>query len=231
MADISFECPKCTGHLVVDEEAAGRKVKCPDCGEPLVIPEKQSVPVPPPTTISDRSKATNPLYAPPLVPKTSDASVWSIVLGILSFLFCCFLLGLPAIICGHIARKRIAKSNGALKGEGIALTGLILGYSSFIATATLFIVIKAIELGSNIEDTKTTITILDAGVSSHKLIHGGKLPNSMNDILSGLPMKELSKDAFGADIVYLPDHATGTYRIISPGPDGKLNTSDDISNE
>lgn len=41
MADLEFNCPKCDGHLVVDEVGAGKQVKCPDCGAPIVIPLKQ----------------------------------------------------------------------------------------------------------------------------------------------------------------------------------------------
>lgn len=53
------------------------------------------------------------------------------VLGIASFALCLsFLTGIPAIILGHISLSRIKKSMGRLKGEGMALTGLILGYIS-----------------------------------------------------------------------------------------------------
>ena len=53
------------------------------------------------------------------------------VLGIASIVLCLtFLAGIPAIIVGHISLSRIKKSMGRLKGEGMALTGLILGYIS-----------------------------------------------------------------------------------------------------
>ena len=53
------------------------------------------------------------------------------VLGIASFVLCLsFISGIPAIIIGHISLSRIKKSMGRLKGEGLALTGLILGYIS-----------------------------------------------------------------------------------------------------
>ena len=53
------------------------------------------------------------------------------ILGIASFALCLsFLTGIPAIIIGHISLSRIKKSMGRLKGEGMALTGLILGYIS-----------------------------------------------------------------------------------------------------
>jgi type II secretory pathway pseudopilin PulG len=53
------------------------------------------------------------------------------VLGISSVVLCLsFLAGIPAIILGHLSLSRIKKSMGRLKGEGMALTGLILGYIS-----------------------------------------------------------------------------------------------------
>jgi hypothetical protein len=53
------------------------------------------------------------------------------VLGIASIALCLNIFtGIPAIILGHISRSKIRKSMGRLQGEGMALTGLILGYVS-----------------------------------------------------------------------------------------------------
>jgi hypothetical protein len=59
--------------------------------------------------------------------KTSALAIWSLVLGILSLTCFGFLSGIPAVICGHIARSEIKKSEGRLEGEGMALAGLITG--------------------------------------------------------------------------------------------------------
>jgi hypothetical protein len=48
-------------------------------------------------------------------------------------LFACF-TGVPAIVCGHIARGRIARAGGTLGGRGQATTGLVLGYLSLVGT-------------------------------------------------------------------------------------------------
>lgn len=37
-------------------------------------------------------------------------------------------LGAPAIFCGHLGRARIRKSGGELRGKGMALAGLTMGY-------------------------------------------------------------------------------------------------------
>lgn len=69
--------------------------------------------------------------APPVPAQTSGLAIASLVLGILSF-FTIGLTGIPAVICGHIARSKIKRSGGARTGSGLALAGLICGYIGFI---------------------------------------------------------------------------------------------------
>lgn len=70
----------------------------------------------------------------PASPRNSGLAITSLVLGVLGFLTLA-LTSLPAIICGHVARSRIRRSEGAITGSGIALTGLIGGYASIVVTA------------------------------------------------------------------------------------------------
>ena len=68
MADIEFNCPKCQGSLIVDAQGAGRKVKCPDCGELITIPsptEPVSGPAPAPTAESVAPPSATELAAQP----------------------------------------------------------------------------------------------------------------------------------------------------------------------
>lgn len=60
-------------------------------------------------------------------------AIWALVLGIASLLFCCLLLAIPAIICGHLARSRIKQAPGTASGSGMAMAGLIMGYVSVVA--------------------------------------------------------------------------------------------------
>jgi len=66
--------------------------------------------------------------------KTSAHAIWSMVLGLLSFLCFGLFAGIPAVICGHVARSNIRKSQGVLTGGGMALAGLILGYIGIVVT-------------------------------------------------------------------------------------------------
>lgn len=61
------------------------------------------------------------------MPQTSSKATTSLVLGILG-LALCGLLGIAAIIIGRQAQEEIARSGGALSGEGLAKAGIILGW-------------------------------------------------------------------------------------------------------
>jgi hypothetical protein len=63
----------------------------------------------------------------------------------LSLLCFSFLAGIPAIVLGHMSRSSIRKSMGRLKGEGMALAGLIMGYIS-IAFIPVMLIIAAIAI-------------------------------------------------------------------------------------
>jgi hypothetical protein len=63
--------------------------------------------------VTQPARATNPL------------AIWSLVLGLTG-------LCLPAIITGHVARSQIRRANDKVDGKGLALAGLILGYSTVV---------------------------------------------------------------------------------------------------
>lgn len=60
-------------------------------------------------------------------PKTCGLAVAAFVMGLLSMTCVLWpLLALPALICGIVALVKISKSNGQLKGTGMAVTGLVI---------------------------------------------------------------------------------------------------------
>ena len=70
-----------------------------------------------------------------LAPPTSGLAIASMVCGILSLFFCfCggMLLGIPAVICGHMALKQTGSESPGMPprmgGRGMAIAGLIMGY-------------------------------------------------------------------------------------------------------
>src|ERR1035437_2894425 len=60
-------------------------------------------------------------------------AIWALILGIASLVCGCLPLAIPAIICGHLARSRIAQTLEAASGSGMAMAGLIMGYVSVVA--------------------------------------------------------------------------------------------------
>ena len=61
--------------------------------------------------------------------RTSTAAVISLIAGILGFEQILPVIGpIAAVIAGHIAKSEIKKGGGMVTGNGMATTGLILGY-------------------------------------------------------------------------------------------------------
>ncbi|MGB8225524.1 MAG: DUF4190 domain-containing protein [Sedimentisphaerales bacterium] len=60
---------------------------------------------------------------PQIPAKTSTLAIWSFVLAIMG-LFTFMITALPAFICGIIGLVKIGRSNGQLKGTGLAIAGI-----------------------------------------------------------------------------------------------------------
>ena len=72
---------------------------------------------------------------------TSGKAIASLVCGLFFFMLP---VSIVAIIFGHISLSEIRKSAGRLKGEGLAIAGLILGYSGLAVVPILIIAAIAI---------------------------------------------------------------------------------------
>ncbi|MSW46635.1 MAG: DUF4190 domain-containing protein [Actinobacteria bacterium] len=83
---------------------------------------------------------------PAQVAPSSNEAIWSLVLGILSITCLGLIAGIPAVILGSIAKRKIAESGGVIRGQGLATAGLVLGWVSigFSVLAILFIILGAI---------------------------------------------------------------------------------------
>ena len=74
--------------------------------------------------------------------ETSGKAIISLVCGLLFFVPLLFVV---AIICGHLGLSEIRRSAGRLKGEGMAIAGLVLGYF-WIVIIPIFLIIAAIAI-------------------------------------------------------------------------------------
>jgi hypothetical protein len=67
-----------------------------------------------------------PAYGYAVTPPKNDLGVWSLVTGILSWIFCPIVLGIVAIVTGNASRKAVR--DGLANNPGLATAGLILGW-------------------------------------------------------------------------------------------------------
>ena len=91
---------------------------------------------------------------PPTAP-TNGLAIAALVCGVGGFVI--GLSFIPAIICGHIARKQIRQTGE--QGAGLALAGLILGYVGtvlFIALIAVFLVV-AVKVGHSLPANGTGV--------------------------------------------------------------------------
>ena len=84
-----------------------------------------------------------PGYLPAQVAPSSNEAIWSLVLGILSVTCLGLIAGIPAVILGSIAKRKIAASGGMVRGQGLATAGLVLGWVS-IGLSAAFILLMLI---------------------------------------------------------------------------------------
>ena len=70
---------------------------------------------------------------------TNSMALTSMILGLLGLFVAWIFTAIPAVICGHIARKQIRASGGLQTGDGMALTGLITGYLVIVLTILMVI--------------------------------------------------------------------------------------------
>jgi len=69
-----------------------------------------------------------PMVAPAPNTPNEPLAIWSFVLSMVGLLCCGFVVSVPAVICGHLALSNINKKPH-LQGKGLALAGLIIGYT------------------------------------------------------------------------------------------------------
>jgi len=76
---------------------------------------------------------------------TSGLAITSMICGIMGFVTCIIFLGIPAVICGHMALKQISESELPRGGRGMAISGLIMGY---IQVISMLVMVVAIIIGA-----------------------------------------------------------------------------------
>jgi hypothetical protein len=148
----SIQCPKCASPIVVPRLAVAAPVAAPPApmAPAAAAPPRVVLASPPqPPAPHVHLKAASPAPpAPPVPPKTAGSAPPFSALAIVSLVLALVILplnaiaflvgfpagllgGIPAVVCGHLALGRSARSRG-LRGAALAKWGLGLGYSFMV---------------------------------------------------------------------------------------------------
>lgn len=135
-------CPYCT--QAIQDDA----MVCPHCHTNFatvsVPPPPQGVAPPTGTFQQGQTPIPGDSYASAAA-RNSGLALWSMILGIGAYVIVPFVGAIAAVVLGHLGLSEIKKSAGRLKGDGMAIAGLVLGYLQF-AGLPLFLIIAAIAI-------------------------------------------------------------------------------------
>ena len=84
--------------------------------------------------MSDTPLPPAPPSPPAAAPRqTSALAIVSLVMGLLGWTLLPFVGSLVAIVCGHMARAEIRRNPATMDGDGMAVAGLVLGWTLVVA--------------------------------------------------------------------------------------------------
>jgi type IV pilus assembly protein PilA len=131
--------------------------------------------------VSSTDSAVTHAPSPPAPVESAETSGKAIVSLICGLLFFIPFLFIAALVFGHLALSEIRKSAGRLKGEAIAIAGLVLGYF-WIAGTPIFLIIAAIaipnllraRMAANEASALASVRTLAAGETTYATYHPGQ---------------------------------------------------------
>jgi hypothetical protein len=92
-------------------------------------------------------------YPVTAVSRTSSLAIASLIFGVLSWCVLPVVGAVVAIVCGHLARGEIrhAPADTVIEGNGLAVSGLVLGYLNIVAGVLfLLTVVGVLFLGAGL---------------------------------------------------------------------------------
>lgn len=145
-------------------------------------------------------------------PATSTLAIWSLVLGALSSCAAC-ITGVPAVILGILALVKINESPTALKGQGLAIAGLVTGAIGTLLTfVTLAMALPAFHaVRTKAYEVACINNVRQIVLASHQFAaaNNDTLPQSLDQLRAHLA-KPLACHA-------AESHAGPSYEIVAPG--------------
>jgi hypothetical protein len=101
----------------------------------------------------------------------------SFLLGLLAIVPLGIFAGIPAVILGHLSRRSVGKSQGRLKGRGLATAGLSMGYVSLALVPVVIFVWMAIprvfrgQIATNEASALSTLRSINYAATTYHVEH------------------------------------------------------------
>jgi len=120
--------------------------------------------------------------------KTSGIAIASLICGLASFVCLANVLtGIPAVITGHLALGRIRRAAGALGGRGLAIAGLILGYTSIVVMTVLLVLFFTLLVPAMKEEASKTacmanLKMIGMVCQMYAADHDGAFPERLSQL-------------------------------------------------
>jgi prepilin-type processing-associated H-X9-DG protein len=192
---IEYTCP-CGQRLRAGSEDIGQLMRCPACGRQMTVPgdagQLPSTDAGEPRLLEARAVPIRGRNAPPgdwddegadrgIAAQTSGKAVAALILGLLS-LCLSLVAGVPAVLCGVLSLGDISRSGGRLRGQGMAIAGIVLGGVGSLLIAPLILIallvpaVQKVRSAAERIKSANNMKILSLGMMNYADDHGGQLP-------------------------------------------------------
>ncbi|MCX5648921.1 MAG: DUF4190 domain-containing protein [Planctomycetota bacterium] len=142
--------------------------------------------------------------------QTPGIAIASLICGILSWVCVGLLAAIPAVITGHLALGRIKRSAGALGGRGLAIAGLILGYTSIVVMTVLLVLFFTLGVPAIKEESSKTVCLanlkmIGTACNVYAAEHNGRYPERLSELYPDLPFLDVFVCQATGDKILSPD--------------------------